>query len=283
MGGDASVAAMRLHVIYRSTDRENLKARPAYYSKDTALLSFLRAREACPEAGDLVFVNNGPIAADRLAMMQAAGTVDPHHDLELHESYWAALRWVERRPWAPGDLVYFAEDDYLYREDALASLVDAARAAARGGLPGAVRDGGAGDAQRRAAARRAARRPRAATRRGAWRIGAHEWHVATSHTSSFAVRAAVLRADPPAAPSRAPLQSAPGTTRWRSPTRATCPTGPRELFSVLANRGAAPLARRRKVTAWRALAHRPGARPPALAAASSSRRGPRSPPTWRAA
>ena len=83
---------MQLHVIYRSTDRENRKARPAGFSKHTALLSFLRAREACAEAGDLLFLNNGSIAAERLALMEATGAVETLDDLELHESYWAADR-----------------------------------------------------------------------------------------------------------------------------------------------------------------------------------------------
>jgi hypothetical protein len=247
-GEDASVAAVRLHVIYRSTDRENLKGRPAYYSKQASLLSFLRAHEACAEAGELVFLNNGPIASERLAVMQAAGTVEAHGDLELHESYWAALRLVEERPWSPGDLVYFGEDDYLYRRDALASLVEAARV-----LPDAAylapyatvgREMPNGEPLHPGL-----RRP-PDTHRPPWHIGAYEWRPATSHTSSFAVRAGALRADL-RLHRTAPRCSGAWDHALALAYQGRAPYGPLELVSELAGRGGAPLARRAKVTVWR--------------------------------
>jgi hypothetical protein len=187
---------VRLHVVYRSTDLGNAKPRPPFFSKHTSLRSFLRARAACELEGELVFVNNGPIAAERLALMHAAGRVDAHDGLELHESYWAALAWTASRDWSPADLVYFAEDDYLYREDAFASLAAAARA-----LPEAdylALYATVGEEMPNGELLHAGlRRPRFRRTTDAWRIGEHEWRAATSHTSSFAVRIGVLRADLP--------------------------------------------------------------------------------------
>jgi hypothetical protein len=242
------VAAMRLHMIYRSTDRENTKARPAYYSKLSSLLSFLRAREACADAGELVFVNNGPIARERLALMEAAGSVDPHGDLELHESYWAALRLVEERRWPAGDLVYFAEDDYLFRRDALASLVEAARVLPEAGYLAPYATVGV-ELPNGETLPTGLRRPR--DRHGAaWRVGAYEWRPATSHTSSFAVRVAALRVDL-RLHRTAPRCSGAWDHALALAYQGRAPYGAVGLFSELAGRGGASPSRRAKVTAWR--------------------------------
>jgi hypothetical protein len=245
---DASVAAVQLHVIYRSTDRENRKARPAAFSKHTALLSFLRAREACAEAGDLVFLNNGSIAADRLALMEATGTVKTLDDLQLHESYWAALRVVEERSWPAGDLVYFGEDDYLYRQDALASLVEAARVIPEADYLAPYATVGR-ELPNGEALPPGLRSPRD-RRGGAWRIGDCEWRPATSHTSSFAVRAGALRADL-RLHRIAPRCSGAWDHALALAYQGYAPYGPLALVKVLAARDRAPLARRAKVTVWR--------------------------------
>src|ERR1044071_9256140 len=110
---DASVRAVRLHVIYRSTGPDNAKGRPPYHSKLRSLRSLLRSWEGVADQGSLVFVNNGPIPEDRLEVMQRAGRVEPRSGLELHESYWAAVSLACGLP--GGDLVLLAEDDHLYR------------------------------------------------------------------------------------------------------------------------------------------------------------------------
>lgn len=245
---DASVASVKLHVIYRSTDMENRKARPAYYSKHTALLSFLRAREACAEAGELVFVNSGPIAGERLAVMEATGAVDQHEQLELHESYWAALRWVEERPWSEDDLVYFGEDDYLYRHDALAALALAARVVPEAGYLAPYATVGR-EMPNGEPLHAGLRHPR--ERSGpAWRSGGYDWRPATSHTSSFAVRAGALRADL-RLHRTAPRCSGAWDHALALAYQGRAPYGPLELVSELAGRGGAALERRAKVTAWR--------------------------------
>jgi hypothetical protein len=241
---------MQLHVIYRSTDRENRKPRPAYYSKYATLLSCLRAREACAEAGELVFVNSGPIASERLAVMEATGVVDQHEPLELHESYWAALRWVQERPWAADDLVYIGEDDYLYRRDALAMLVEAARVVPEADYLAPYATVGR-EMPNGEPLHPGLRSPRA--RRGeVWRVGDCDWRAATSHTSSFAVRAGALRADL-RLHRTAPRCSGAWDHALALAYQGHAPYGPRELVEPLAGRrpSASP-ARRAKVTIWRA-------------------------------
>ena len=57
-----------LHVVYRSYGGENAKGRPPYYSKLLALTSMVRAAELAGEHVHLVFLNDGTIPADRLAV-----------------------------------------------------------------------------------------------------------------------------------------------------------------------------------------------------------------------
>lgn len=182
------MAAVRLHVIYRSTGPENAKGRPAYHSKLRSLRSLLRSWDAVQAPrGELVFLNNGPIPADRLAVMRRAGRVESLSGLELHESYWAAVSLALERPGA--DLVLFAEDDHLYRVEALSDLVAAAGrlpevsylatyASTTAGMPNGepLHEG--------------LRVPRVgdAPLTDGWRRG-------LSHTSSFAVRVSALRRD----------------------------------------------------------------------------------------
>lgn len=235
---------LRLHVIYRSTGSENRKRRPAYYSKLSSLRSLLRARHACPEAGELLFLNDGPIPQDRLELMTGAGTIVALGGVGGQEAFIAALRQPERSGWPDGDLVYLAEDDYLYRIEAFAALVDAARSlpevdyfAFAGTLRGA----------RRAdfPLERDLRYPRAAaaTFREGWRAG-------LSHTASFAARPAAVRRD--LRLHRIALRA--GGTWDHSLSLAyqgLVPFTPAETVGALRAPGVGSWSRRGKVTAWR--------------------------------
>ena len=117
---------LRLHVVYRSTGGENPKARPAYYSKLGSLRSLLRTWDACEARGELVFLNDGPVPDDRLEAMASAGTVVELPRLGQQGSYRRAIEEPQRRGWPDEDLVYLAEDDYLYRREALPALAAAA-------------------------------------------------------------------------------------------------------------------------------------------------------------
>lgn len=118
-------------IIYRSYGGENMKGRPSYYSKSLCLLSLLRAAEAEPSTR-LIFMNDGPMPEDRLRLMQQAGPVTTLDSVGMRRSYVAGLRlgWSADDV-APDDVVFFSEDDYLYRPEAMTALAAAGRA-----LPG---------------------------------------------------------------------------------------------------------------------------------------------------
>src|SRR6266511_6323917 len=119
----------RLQVIYRSHGRENTKGSPPYYRKLLALVSLLRAAEEAREPVDLVFLNDGWIPPERLAIMRSAGEVVAEARLGGNEgSFRKALAIPRVRKWSDDDLVWFAEDDYLYDPRALAGLIGAAAA-----------------------------------------------------------------------------------------------------------------------------------------------------------
>lgn len=118
----------RLHVVFRSYGPSNAKARPAFYSKLLALTSLVRAVEGAGQPIDLIFLNDGPIPEDRLAVMSRAGEVVARTRLGLRGSYLAGLALARQRGWPDEDLVWFAEDDYLYRPNAMQQLLAAADA-----------------------------------------------------------------------------------------------------------------------------------------------------------
>lgn len=118
-----------LRVIYRSYGGENMKNRPPYYSKLLSLLSFVRSlQQLGPGAAEVVFLNDGPIPADRLQVMQRCGEVLAYSKLGNIGSVQHGLALPAARSWPDDELVWFAEDDYLYLPHALADLVAAAAA-----------------------------------------------------------------------------------------------------------------------------------------------------------
>lgn len=119
---------MRLHVLYRSFGGENQKGRPSYYSKRLSLISFLRSVQGVPGL-DVTFVNNGPVPADRLVLMQRSGARVLQIEAPTSRvSFRYALKRAIASDWADDDVVYFVEDDYLHAPDALARLDAAVRA-----------------------------------------------------------------------------------------------------------------------------------------------------------
>ena len=130
MGARRYDRRVKLHVVYRSHGGENSKGRPDWYSKLVGLRSFCRAveraRDQRPAADvEVVFLNDGPIPADRLELMGVWGdpvTIDGGSN---RRSYLHGLSLARRRGWAAGDVVLLAEDDYLWRPEALVALVDA--------------------------------------------------------------------------------------------------------------------------------------------------------------
>jgi hypothetical protein len=119
---------MRLHVLYRSYGGENDKNRPPYYSKRLSLQSFLRALSAAPGL-DVSFINNGPVPAELLELMQRTGAPVLQIDLPTSRtSFRYAQRYVIDSDWADDDVVFFCEDDYLHTPESLAALDEAVHA-----------------------------------------------------------------------------------------------------------------------------------------------------------
>lgn len=119
---------MTIHLLYRSYGGENKKRRPDYYSKLLTLSSFVRAAERLPDV-DVIFVNDGPIPADRLELMQASGRVISMGDepAGMRASYLFALYLPIQEGWPDDDVAMFVEDDYLFTDQAFVALADAVR------------------------------------------------------------------------------------------------------------------------------------------------------------
>lgn len=118
-----SQSSQHLYILYRSTGGDNRKNRPPYYSKMLCLQSFLRAFEHVRDRASVTFINDGPMPEDRLAIMEKWGKVVPFPGLGNSPSYRRTLAMVDELP--DDSLVYFAEDDYLYTEEAFVKLLAA--------------------------------------------------------------------------------------------------------------------------------------------------------------
>ena len=114
-----------LHVVYRSCGGENRKDRPAFYSKSLCLQSLLCAVENAQDAiGDIVFVNDGEIPADREQLMSVGDTVRLP-DVGNSRSIEPPSR---RSTVAVGAIAIprpFSEDDYLYKPHSACAVLAA--------------------------------------------------------------------------------------------------------------------------------------------------------------
>lgn len=183
---------MVLRIAYRSAAAGNDKPRPAYFSKGLALESLLRAVERLPEPPVLTFYNDGELPEPHVAVMREHGTVRPVRGGSNRRSFRATVA-AEAAAARPDDLVWFAEDDYLYLPEAFTTLTEAAAT-----LPDADYFAMFGSA---AIAPSAGRTP--ARRAGlgsdgdptAVPAGAALWYRGFATTSTFGVRGRVLKAD----------------------------------------------------------------------------------------
>jgi hypothetical protein len=186
---------MTHHLVYRSYGGENRKRRPHYYSKLLTLTSFVRAATRLPQA-DVTFLNNGPVPADRLSVMQRFGRVVQlaEQPQGLQASYSAALLLSTTEPWSDDDVVTFIEDDYLFTEDAFLALAEATSA-----LPQASYFTLYGDRPDYSdpAATVTYSLPRHWTPAPDLRVGGRVWFNRASITSTFSARLAALRTDLP--------------------------------------------------------------------------------------
>ncbi|HKU38197.1 MAG TPA: hypothetical protein VJR89_08620, partial [Polyangiales bacterium] len=261
-----------LHIIYRSYGGENTKGRPSFYSKLLALQSLVRAADHVEGPVEILYLNDGAMPADRLALMERTGEVLARHKLGNKGSLRTALALPERRRWAPHDLVWLAEDDYLYTPHALRDMLSASRAfpsAAYFGLYASIghRPPSGGE------------QPEFAPVPAAWRdstpilVNGHPWRRGLSHCATFGARVQPLLED------RALFHAALWTGAGWDQTmcllyQSFMPFTPRLLAAPILDapntfrraRGGAITAVRLAVSAWQLARTRTGARPRLLVA-----------------
>jgi hypothetical protein len=185
---------VNLHIVYRSCPAGNGKQRPPFHDKLLSLASFARALAEGPRPASMIFLNDGEIPDDRLALMRELGETAAvprtptgvaserilRHQtgggIGLTRSYFAALELPDKRGWAADDVVYFVEDDYLHRPDALSRLREAIQelpAASYFALYGSVDP----------------------LETVPMTAGGRKWYTGHSTTSTFAARVGALRQD----------------------------------------------------------------------------------------
>jgi hypothetical protein len=103
-----------------------MKGRPDFYDKRLALGSMIRSFKALTTPAELIYLNDGPIPSDRMSVMRQSGEVITRAEMGNRGSISTALRLPIERAWKRDDLVWFAEDDYLYRPNALEVFTQAA-------------------------------------------------------------------------------------------------------------------------------------------------------------
>lgn len=183
-----------LHIVYRSYGGENAKGRPAYYSKSLALASLIRAVEAADRSTEVVFLNDGRVPFDRLRAMERVGEVVTLPEVGGKRSFLAALAIPRRRRWPARDVVWFAEDDYLYLPTAFSQLARAADALPAGDyfglyalIGGVPPEGGQAPAWLTVPSRQRTAAPLL--------VDGRCWRVALATTSTFGARVDSVRAD----------------------------------------------------------------------------------------
>ena len=184
----------RLHLVFRSYGGENTKNRPAWYSKQLALASFVRAARRVPTA-EVIFLNDGPIPPDLLELMQSAGRIIsiPDGPVGMRGSYWRAVTLPRKHPdWPDHDILSLNEDDYLFRADAF-RLLEAAAA----GVPQASYFSlyGTRPDYSDSRAREEFSLPRTWAPEGDQVVGGRVWFNQPSITSTFSGRVGAFRKD----------------------------------------------------------------------------------------
>lgn len=185
---------MALKLVLRSYGGDNDKGRPDFYSKDLVVASFARAAQTVE--AEVFFVNDGPIPAPRLAMMERYGRIVPipGGPVGMRDSYRFGLDMPDRLGWSDDDIVVYIEDDYLLAQDAFEVLLQGAAAMPQVSyfaLSGSRPDDFDDPAQQRLHGVPRGYRPTAPD----LAVGDSTWISILSAASTFAARVGALRAD----------------------------------------------------------------------------------------
>lgn len=120
---------MRIHVVYRTHAQSNQKARPDWYDRRTAWRSLQASLQTVPEV-TLTVVVDGALPPE------LSGAFGPEHSQQVVHGGQAsssfrralAVAMCSAEKEDPETLFWFAEDDYLYRPNAMKELLAAADA-----------------------------------------------------------------------------------------------------------------------------------------------------------
>lgn len=117
---------MTLRVLYRTIPGDNPKGRPDFYSKRVCALSLAESLQKGSDSTCFV-INDAPDPGAGAEALKERLPIE----LVTQESRGNAGTYRQAVEIAlemgrPGDLIYFAEDDYLYHPDAFPALVEAA-------------------------------------------------------------------------------------------------------------------------------------------------------------
>ncbi|MEM6625619.1 MAG: hypothetical protein AAF719_02845 [Pseudomonadota bacterium] len=184
----------KFHVVYRSYGPSNKKSRPPYFSKLLALASLVRSAEEAGSRVNLVFLNDGPIPKEILSLMETAGEVVNYERLGFSGSYKEGFSFPIQRDWDDDDFVWFSEDDYLYKPNAIPRLIAAVERLPFSdylALYGAIGDRGpeGGPLPSYAPA------PKGWSDEPVVDVDGHKWRRGLSTTSTFGARVRAIRED----------------------------------------------------------------------------------------
>lgn len=172
----------RVRVYLRSHAGENQKGRPDFYDKSLCLLSLGRAAEELGSEVAVTFINDGPLHPERERLMARFGEVVQIDGGSNRSSYRTTLAMAAAQRTGDVEVVWFGEDDYLYRPDAFRQLLLAAET-----VPAAdyfaLYCGELGSVEREAVLASGERPDKV------------QWQRGISTTSSFAVRPRQLKED----------------------------------------------------------------------------------------
>jgi hypothetical protein len=178
-----------VHILYRTTARENQKGRPPWYDKGLAFASLLHAVNECGFPIEVHVLADGELAP---AISERTGSGDLKQVRisggSNRRSFLATLSYARELTTSSDDFIWLSEDDYLYAPDSFVRLHEA-----RQKIPEAdyfalyTPDDFAWHDSHRS-------QPLRSIPDASWRLSV-EWARIISTTSTFGARAGVLSSD----------------------------------------------------------------------------------------